>query len=142
MPFSLSWNLNLITNLKNYCFYAMLIACKCSPRCQKNGLWCKKWATLLCNYQDIVSCHTILIISWIQGLVPIYISTFQFHTFPKLIVISNFLPPHFSNWEWWMFFDSISRNPLTHLFWKFTTSQSNLGLNSSIYAYHYNKNHG
>ncbi len=22
-------NLNLVTNLKNYCFYAMLIACKC-----------------------------------------------------------------------------------------------------------------
>ncbi len=28
-------NLNLGTNLKNYCFYAMLIACKCTPLCKK-----------------------------------------------------------------------------------------------------------
>jgi hypothetical protein len=28
-------NLNLVTNLKNYCFYAMLIACKCTPFCKK-----------------------------------------------------------------------------------------------------------
>jgi hypothetical protein len=26
-------NLNLATNLENYCFYAMLIACKCMPLC-------------------------------------------------------------------------------------------------------------
>ncbi len=28
-------NLNLVTNLKNYRFYAMLIACKCMPLWQK-----------------------------------------------------------------------------------------------------------
>jgi len=28
-------NLNLVTNLKKYCFYAMLIACKCTPSCKK-----------------------------------------------------------------------------------------------------------
>jgi hypothetical protein len=28
-------NLNLATNLENYCFYAMLIACKCTPLCKK-----------------------------------------------------------------------------------------------------------
>ncbi len=28
-------NLSLATNLENYCFYAMLIACKCMPLCKK-----------------------------------------------------------------------------------------------------------
>jgi hypothetical protein len=28
-------NLNLATNLENYCFYAMLIASKCTPLCKK-----------------------------------------------------------------------------------------------------------
>ncbi len=28
-------NLNIATNLENYCFYAMLIACKCMPLCKK-----------------------------------------------------------------------------------------------------------
>jgi hypothetical protein len=28
-------NLNLATNLENYCFYAMLIACKSMPLCKK-----------------------------------------------------------------------------------------------------------
>ncbi len=28
-------NLNLVTNLKNYYFYAMLIACKCMPLYKK-----------------------------------------------------------------------------------------------------------
>ncbi len=28
-------NLNLATNLENYCFYAMLIACKCMALCKK-----------------------------------------------------------------------------------------------------------
>jgi hypothetical protein len=28
-------NLNLATNLENYYFYAMLIACKCAPLCKK-----------------------------------------------------------------------------------------------------------
>jgi hypothetical protein len=30
-------NLNLATNLENYCFYDMLIACKCTPLCKKLG---------------------------------------------------------------------------------------------------------
>ncbi len=28
-------NLNLATNLENYCFYAMLITCKCTPLYKK-----------------------------------------------------------------------------------------------------------
>jgi hypothetical protein len=28
-------NLNLATNLENYCLYAMLIACNCTPLCKK-----------------------------------------------------------------------------------------------------------
>ncbi len=28
-------NLNLVTNLRNYYFYAMLITCKCTPFCKK-----------------------------------------------------------------------------------------------------------
>ncbi len=28
-------NLNLATNLKNYCFCAMFITCKCMPLCKK-----------------------------------------------------------------------------------------------------------
>ncbi len=30
-------NLNLTTNLENYCFYDMLIAYKCTPLCKKLG---------------------------------------------------------------------------------------------------------
>jgi hypothetical protein len=30
-------NLNVATHLKNCCFYAMLIACKCTPLCKKLG---------------------------------------------------------------------------------------------------------
>ncbi len=28
-------NLNLVTNFKKYCFYAMLIECECTPLCKK-----------------------------------------------------------------------------------------------------------
>jgi hypothetical protein len=28
-------NLNLVTNLENYYFYAMLLACKCTPLCKQ-----------------------------------------------------------------------------------------------------------
>jgi len=28
-------NLNVVTNLEKYCFYAMLIICKCMPLCKK-----------------------------------------------------------------------------------------------------------
>ncbi len=28
-------NLNLATNLENYCFYAMLVACKCITLCKE-----------------------------------------------------------------------------------------------------------
>ncbi len=28
-------NLNLATNLENYCFYAMLVTCKCTTLCKK-----------------------------------------------------------------------------------------------------------
>jgi hypothetical protein len=34
LPFQVD-NLNLATNLENYCFYAMFIACKCMPLCKK-----------------------------------------------------------------------------------------------------------
>jgi hypothetical protein len=30
-------NLNLATNLENYCFYVMLIACKCTTLCKKKN---------------------------------------------------------------------------------------------------------
>jgi hypothetical protein len=30
-------NINLATNLKKYCFYDMLIACKCTPVCKQLG---------------------------------------------------------------------------------------------------------
>jgi hypothetical protein len=43
-------NLNLATNLKNYCFYAMLITYKCTPFDKKTRLQCKKWTTLPCNH--------------------------------------------------------------------------------------------
>ncbi len=40
-------NLNLATNLKNYGFYAMLIACKCTPLCKKLNCKAKNEPTYL-----------------------------------------------------------------------------------------------
>ncbi len=63
-------NLNLATNLKTYCFYAMLIACKCKPFCKKIGLWRKKWTTLPCN--DPTSKALVLLLNLVRESILYY----------------------------------------------------------------------
>jgi hypothetical protein len=63
-------NLKLATNLENYCFYAMLITCNCTPLCKKIGLWYKKWTSLPCNHPT--SKVLILLLSLMKELILYY----------------------------------------------------------------------
>ncbi len=62
-------NLNLVTNLKIYCFYVILIACKCTPLYKKIRLWCKKWVILPCNHLVNQACmNTSTLIHFLMDL--------------------------------------------------------------------------